>query len=244
MTRNQSDHKVKTNKNSVISSELARKISEGDLSSSNEFVQINYKWLLFIIRNAFVHSNNHEDIVQDAFMLVISKLQKGHVKKLKSITSFLRSTAINLGYEYQRRDRKFNSSLDQNLLHEIKDAKRDILSTVIWNEKVSLVKQVMSELPTQRDKDILTMFYFNEVTKFAICLELELSSEHFDRVLYRARERLKQLIESSNTLDKGNENNNANSKKLKTKNNITRFTPRVSSIKKIIHMLLRPLELI
>ena len=46
-------------------------------------------------------------------------------------------------------------------------------------------------------------FDFNEESKTAICSSLDLSTEHFDRVLYRAKERLKQLINDKEGTPKG-----------------------------------------
>lgn len=177
-----------------ISGELAEKITAGEASASNEFVQINYSWLLFIVRNKFSKSNNHEDIVQDTFMLVIKKLQQGAVNNPITILAYLRTTAINIGFEYLRKDKKFASAVDQEMITIIADAKDDILSTLIWDDKISYVKKVIAELKIQRDKDILTKFYFDEESKVSICSKLDLSTEHFDRVLYRAKDRLKQLI--------------------------------------------------
>ncbi len=194
MTIPGSGNNVTIKSKSILAGELAEKITQGDRHASNEFVQINYRWLLFIIRKKFSQSNNHEDIVQDSFMLVINKLQQGKIRKTQAILGFLRTTAINIGFEYLRKDKKFTSAIDQEYLDVIEDAKEDILSTIIWNDKVKYVKQVMSELKVKRDKDILTKFYFEDQSKTNICKTLELSSEHFDRVLYRAKQRLKQLI--------------------------------------------------
>lgn len=209
MTKASSDQYKNNKNNSKISGELAAKIASGDNAVSNEFVQINYKWLLFIIRRKFAQSNNHEDIVQDTFMLVLNKLQQGKVNNHKAIMGFLRTTAINIGFEYLRKDKKFTSAIDQDYLDVIEDAKEDILSTIIWDDKVKYVKQVMDELKKQRDKDILIKFYFKDQNKPSICDELALSTEHFDRVLYRAKQRLKQLIDK-----KGDNNPNSSLKSI------------------------------
>ena len=66
---------------SKVSGELAVKIITGDKLASNEFVKINYSWLLFVVRRKFAQSNNHEDIVQDTFMLVIKKLPTKNIWK-------------------------------------------------------------------------------------------------------------------------------------------------------------------
>lgn len=188
----------KNNKsNSKIAEELAIKIISGDASASNEFVKHNYSWLLFIIRRKFSKSNNHEDILQDSFILVLNKLQQGMVQNPKTILAYLRTTAINIGFEYLRKDKKFTSAIDQDFLDLIEDTNSTILSKMIWNDKVKFVKKVIQELRQQRDKEILMDFYFNEFDKPTICKNLELTSDHFDKVLFRAKQRLKQLIENN-----------------------------------------------
>ncbi len=222
---------------SRISGELAKKITNGDRVAGNEFVQINYRWLLFIVRRKFTHSNNHEDIVQDTFMLVINKLQKGSINNPNTILAYLRTAAINIGFEYLRKDKKFRSAIDQDLLDVIEDAQDDVLSTLIWEDRVEYVKQVMAELKIQRDKDILIKFYFKDQDKPSICTELNLSTEHFDKVLYRAKQRLKQLIEKKGDdhKPKGKVNSfNANRQNKKSSDNlILRAVYRIKVIMKI-----------
>ena len=60
----------------------------------------------------------------------------------------------------------------------------------------------MNELRKQRDKDILMDFYFNDLDKSTICEKLKLSSDHFDKVLFRAKQRLKLLIEQKDSNNK------------------------------------------
>ncbi len=203
MTEKNSVDDLNTKNKSKISSELAIKIIAGDLSAKNEFVMINYSWLLFVVRSKFSSSNNHEDIVQDTFMLVINKLQKDKINNPKTILAYLRTTAINIGFEYLRKDKKFVSSVEQEMIDIISDAKDDILTTIIWDDKISYIKTVIEELKIQRDKDILKQFYFDEISKIEICSQLDLSTEHFDRVLYRAKQRLKQLISQKEDGPKG-----------------------------------------
>ncbi len=190
--------------------ELARGIMSGDKLSGNEFVNLHYRWLLFIVRKKFSRVSSHEDIVQDSFMIVISKLQQGAVKNPDTIRAFLRTTAINIGYEYLRKDKKYVSAVEQESLDIFEDAKSDVLSNLEWNDGIQYVKQIMAELPTDRDRDILTQFYFKDEDKAKICQDLELSSAHFDRVLYRAKQRLKQLISKHDDQD----NQTAKNKKV------------------------------
>jgi DNA-directed RNA polymerase specialized sigma24 family protein len=54
---------------------------------------------------------------------------------------------------------------------------------------------LLEELPTQRDRMVLVRFYLDGVDKQQLCRELGLSPKHFDRVLMRARTRLRSIIE-------------------------------------------------
>jgi len=200
-----SEQQKKEKKKSEISVELAKKITvNGDRLAGDEFVRLNYRWLLFVVRRKFSRSNNHEDIVQDAFIIVIDKLQKGSITDINAVMAYLHSTAINIGFEYLRKDKKFTSAIAPDLLEVIEGVQEDILSSMIWNDKIVYIKEAMSGLKIQRDKDILIKYYFEDRDKHTICKDLALSSEHFDRVLYRAKDRLKQIIKKDNNHDNPN----------------------------------------
>ena len=55
------------------------------------------------------------------------------------------------------------------------------------------MKRVLSEMPSDRDRQILFRFYIAEDEKDSICRDLDLTSLHFNRVLFRARERYRDL---------------------------------------------------
>jgi DNA-directed RNA polymerase specialized sigma24 family protein len=56
------------------------------------------------------------------------------------------------------------------------------------------VRQVIQELGTSRDRDILLRFYIAEEDKERISADFGLSSLQFNRVLHRARERYREIL--------------------------------------------------
>jgi DNA-directed RNA polymerase specialized sigma24 family protein len=54
---------------------------------------------------------------------------------------------------------------------------------------------MLDDLPTARDRDVLIRFYLNDESKEDICAALGLSDEHFNRVIFRARNRFRALLE-------------------------------------------------
>lgn len=184
--------------------ELARGIIEGDAASGNLFVKNHYKWLMFIVRRQFPKLSAHEDLVQEAFMIIFTKLKNGDIEKPDAVLSYLRTTAINIGYEYLRKDKKYASAIDQDLLSIIEDAKASVETYLERKDIIRYVKQIMQELTTNRDQEILTAFYLKDEDKVSVCEKLHLTSTHFDRVLYRAKNRLKELINNKKNHDDPN----------------------------------------
>ena len=56
------------------------------------------------------------------------------------------------------------------------------------------VRGLLDELPVQRDREILLRFYLNDEDKDSICAGLGVDSAHFNRVLFRAKERFRELV--------------------------------------------------
>jgi len=65
-------------------------------------------------------------------------------------------------------------------------------------------RQMLSELSTDRDRQLLQLYYLEEREKAEICQQLALSPAHFDRVLYRAKQRFRKLLlkQVKNSADK------------------------------------------
>ncbi|MBV8806084.1 MAG: sigma-70 family RNA polymerase sigma factor, partial [Sinobacteraceae bacterium] len=63
-------------------------------------------------------------------------------------------------------------------------------------EIAAQVKNVIRGMSSQRDRAILVRFYLDEEDKEVICRDLGLSPLQFDKILHRARGRLRKLLES------------------------------------------------
>ena len=65
------------------------------------------------------------------------------------------------------------------------------------SELAEIVRRVLSEMTSERDRQVLFRFYIAGDGKDAICRDLGLTSLHFNRVLFRARERYRELYLAS-----------------------------------------------
>lgn len=66
---------------------------------------------------------------------------------------------------------------------------------LLRKEKARAIRQVLRQLNSERDREVLYRFYIAEEHKEQICADLGLTNLHFNRVLYRARERFRELCE-------------------------------------------------
>ena len=58
------------------------------------------------------------------------------------------------------------------------------------------VRRIVEELPTARDREIVKRFYLDEQEKEHICSDLGLAPLHFDKVIFRARQRMREQFEA------------------------------------------------
>lgn len=170
-------------------------VAEGDQQACQAFVGDHYQWLVIIVRQQFPYSDLYLDIVHDAFALAIDKLKAGEIDKLESIKYYLRTAAINIGFSYLRKDQKFRSDMNQDLIHMIHDSGQSVMEDISWSETKTFVQEVMSDMTVKRDQEILQQFYLEDKDKLTVCQNLNISPDHFSRVLFRAKSRLKSLIE-------------------------------------------------
>ena len=57
-----------------------------------------------------------------------------------------------------------------------------------------VVARLLEELGVSRDREILRRYYVDEADKAQICGELDISPTHFNRVLFRAKQRFRTLL--------------------------------------------------
>ncbi|MBS0374433.1 MAG: sigma-70 family RNA polymerase sigma factor [Proteobacteria bacterium] len=134
------------------------------------------------------------DILQDAVVTTLTKLRDGQLERPESAGGFIYRVALNHLRNHRRKDRWVRDvPIDVEHLEDtgpLPDA--DSGHRAQWAE---IVAMVLEELPTDRDRDILIRFYLDDEDKESICRALGLSAEHFNRVIFRARERFRELME-------------------------------------------------
>ena len=117
----------------------------------------------------------------------------------ESLASFLRNTALNLLIADQRKQVRQGTTTDSETVELTGDPAPGPFDQVSGEQLRDLVRTLLQELSVPRDREILIRFYLDEEDKQSICSSLELDSEHFNRVLFRARQRFRALLEQAHS---------------------------------------------
>lgn len=142
-----------------------------------------------------------EDIAQDTFRIVLERLRDSGIDNPERLAGYIHSTARYVLIGWQRKQSRRNTYADTDQIERTADDSSTQASEVNQEQTAQLLRSLLKELPTDRDRAILTRFYLHQEDKASICHALELSDMHFNRVLYRAKQRFKALLEDSKQFD-------------------------------------------
>jgi RNA polymerase sigma-70 factor (ECF subfamily) len=181
----------------VSSSDLVRRIQAGNPAAEAELVARFSEGLSFLLRRWTRDITVAEDLFQETFRLALEKVRKGEVRDPDRLPGFLRSLAKNLSIEHYRRGSR------REMREEELEAATEMtapeasgqLGQLLRQEKAALVRQVLEELGSDRDRQVLFRFYIAEEDKEQIRSDLGLSGPEFNLVLFRARRRYRDLYE-------------------------------------------------
>ena len=134
------------------------------------------------------------DILQDAAVTTLEKLRAGEIARPHCIGGYLYRVALNHLRNYRRKDRTgVSSSAELESLPDGDD--HPDVAGIDRAQWAKAARSMLEELPAARDRDLLVRFYLNDEGKEEICASLGLSDEHFNRVIFRARNRFRALLE-------------------------------------------------
>lgn len=178
-----------------IATGLVRRIAAGDAAAEGELVQRYSRGVLYLLRRQGVPPDLADDLHQETFRIVLERLRRRELDEPAGLAGFLRGTARNLVIAERRKTTRRRTDLDDGELERTVHPAPGQLSAVLLDEEAAIVQRLIGELPTDRDRQLLLRFYVGEEEKESICADLGLDSLHFNRVLFRARQRFKDLLE-------------------------------------------------
>lgn len=174
---------------------LVQRIVGGDTAAETELVQRYSRGIHYLLRHLTRDATLSEDLHQETFRVVLEKVRAGEIRQPERLTAFIRGIARNLWIgEWRKRGRRPDEE-PVDSVQEPSDPSPGILSEAVKKEDRIRVRHLLKELGSHRDREILFRFYIAEEPKETLCVSLGLSSSQFNVVLFRARQRFRQLLE-------------------------------------------------
>ncbi len=177
---------------------LVRRIQAGDPAAESELVARFSNGLLLMLRRLVQNPALADDLHQETLALVLGKVRRGEVREPEKLAAFIRSTARNLFIADRRKEARYRS-LDEGQedglqpVPALTDRGPAPLERVLADEEARLVQRLLAELRFDRDRQLLLRFYLSDDSKEEICADLEIEPQRFNKVLFHARERLREL---------------------------------------------------
>lgn len=184
-----------------IVSELARRVGAGDTVAEGELVAHFSRGLRYFLRRLVASPELAEDLHQESFRVVLERLRGRGIEDPRGVAGFLHGTARNLALAERRKAARRRTETGSEALERAAAPAADPLAEALAAERDRAVRRLIGELPVARDRELLWRFYVAEESKGRICADLDLDSLHFNRVLFRARQRFKELYERSEARD-------------------------------------------
>jgi RNA polymerase sigma-70 factor (ECF subfamily) len=171
----------------------------GDRAAESRMLIALRPGVLAVLRfGAFHRWIDAEDLTQETLHIVVERVRARTIDDPRKVFAFAAATARNLALNQARKVLRQQTVVDSELVDELAqnlEMEQSDLSDADDRHLAQSVMMLLDELPTQRDRQLLIRFYLEGIDKQQLCRELGLSPKHFDRVLMRARSRLRTIIE-------------------------------------------------
>ncbi len=172
--------------------DLVHRIRRGDQDAEAELVRRYRRGVTAIVAKAGQGRVPVEDLCQDVLTTVIEKVRTDALRGPERLSGFVAGLARTMALDYIRKDRA-RSAIEARMPAAPTAQAPNAVSDLLQRERAAIVRAVLDELESTRDREILFRFYLAEDDKEQICRDLGLTPVHFNRVLFRARERYREL---------------------------------------------------
>lgn len=177
-----------------IAADLAHQIGQGVRAAEQALVARYGPPLHFMLKQRTRDSELALDVRQEALRIVIEKLRAGSLEQPERLGGYLRGIALKLCGAQRRKESRRATTADSDAIESLADDRPDPADQLSDEQLKRTVRALLGELSTPRDRDILTRLYLLEEDKDTICTALGIDSLHFNRVLFRAKQRFRELL--------------------------------------------------
>lgn len=135
------------------------------------------------------------DLLQDAIVTALQKVRAGEINTRAALDGFVYRVALNHFRNHRRKDKSHISDTEAAADLSQPGSDTQPLESIETHQWAQTVSHVLQEIGSQRDRELLVRFYLHEESKDQLCRQYGLTDLHFNRVICRARDRFRELLE-------------------------------------------------
>ena len=177
--------------------DLVQRISAGDSAAEQELADTFRRGLSYMLRRLVKAPETSEDLLQDTLRIGLEKIRQGELRDPRRLPGFLRGIARNLVIAANRKQARRPRHEELDEVPEPVDSAPDPLQLALREEDRQRVRQLLGELASSRDRELLVRFHLGEEPKEEICSSMGLTVKQFNVAIFRARKRFRQLVEAA-----------------------------------------------
>jgi RNA polymerase sigma-70 factor (ECF subfamily) len=185
------------NEEREAASQLVSRVKNGEPAAEATMVERYSRGLRYLLRRKTRNTQLAEDLLQETWAIALVKIREKGLDNPGRLAGYLAGIANNLAIGEQRRVNRQRTAVNSEIVALIPDESDSPFRQAARAEICKQVQEILADLKKERDREILQRFYVREEDKASICHRLGVDSVHFNRVLYRARQRMKSAILAS-----------------------------------------------
>lgn len=174
--------------------DLVARIAAGDRAAEAHFIATYLRGVRALVRRRCRPNDpSVEDLVQDVLSRVLERLRAGAIRDAAALPAYVQA-AIAYATNAEYRTRRPAEGIEAIADLPASDNPAEQLDS---SRRAAILRNLLALLPVPRDREILVRFYLEEQDKDEVCRSLGIETSHFHRVVFRARERLRQLLDGT-----------------------------------------------
>jgi RNA polymerase sigma factor (sigma-70 family) len=179
----------------AVAEALCARIAAGERSAETELWHRYGRAVHNMLRRQISDVEVIQDLAQNCFEIALVQLRAGQVHTPAALFGFFQTVAQHQVSHYRRRAMRETPVDPETLVQQAsEDPRQDPAALAAQQSNQRWVQEVLQELPTPRDRQLLWRYFVLDEPKAAICAALALDAIHFNRVLFRAKARLRERM--------------------------------------------------
>lgn len=173
-------------------SQLVKRLQDGDSKAMEELYSMFSHGVRYYLARQ-LEPDEIEDRLHDAFLVVVEAIRTGELRDPRRLMGFVRTVVRRMvAASIDRHIVERRGRIDDERSNNVTDRGQTPESAMLFQQQAGIVREVLSEL-SQRDRQILTRFYVDELPAPQICEEMGLTMTQFRLLKSRAKNRFGEL---------------------------------------------------